>query len=128
MEMQQALMILKESSGKRQIKKSKVNYTNWSKIYIIRYNTGKLPEDYIKNLFVTIQKKTTAKNREEFRSISLLSHTSKILIRLIFQRIETKIEQTLSEDQFGFKKNDSTSWFCSVLLSLMIVLEKQYYH
>jgi len=34
----------------------------------------------------------------------LLSHASKILTKIIFKRIEGKIEQSLTEDQFWVQK------------------------
>ncbi|VVC40988.1 Hypothetical protein CINCED_3A024301 [Cinara cedri] len=62
------------------------------------YATGEMPEDYIKSIIILIPKKAAAKKCEEFRTISLLSHASKILIKITFQRIESKIEQSLTED------------------------------
>jgi len=62
------------------------------------YATGEMPKDYIKSIIIPIPKKAATKKCEEFRTISLLSHASNILTNIIFQRIESKIEQTLTED------------------------------
>lgn len=55
------------------------------------YVTGEMPEDYVKSIVIPIPKKAAAKKCEEFRTISLLSHALKILTKIIFQRIESKI-------------------------------------
>ena len=51
----------------------------------------------------------------ECRTISLLSHASKIIIKALQQRIEAKVStiHTLGEDQFGEmrKKHKRSSWF-----------------
>jgi hypothetical protein len=86
------------------------------------YATGEMPEDYIKSIIIPIPKKAAAKKCEEFRTISLLSHASKILTKIIFQRIESKIEQSLTEDQFGFRKNRGTR---EAILALRIIIQKR---
>ena len=42
------------------------------------------------------------------QTLSILTHTSKILTKIIFGRIEKKIDENLAEDQFGFQKNRGT--------------------
>jgi|UniRef100_A0A2S2PW43 hypothetical protein len=67
------------------------------------YATGEIPKDFIKSINIPIPKKAAENKCEEFRTISLLSHASKILTKIIFQHIESKIKQSLTEDQFGFR-------------------------
>jgi len=86
------------------------------------YVTGEMPEDYIKSIIIPIPKKAPAKKCEKFRTISLLSHASKILTKIIFQRIESKIEQSLTDDQFGFRKNRGTR---EAILALRIIIQKR---
>ena len=47
------------------------------------YNTGKIPTDFLQNIFVPIPKKPKAQDCSDFRTISLISHASKILLHLI---------------------------------------------
>jgi len=54
--------------------------------------------------------------------LALLSHASKILTKIIFQRIESKIEQSLTDDQFGFRKNRETR---ETILALKIIIRKR---
>jgi Reverse transcriptase (RNA-dependent DNA polymerase). len=44
----------------------------------------------------------------DHRTISLISHTGKIVARILSQRMESKIEEVIEEDQFGFRKGKGT--------------------
>jgi len=52
----------------------------------------------------------------------LLSHASKILTNIIFKRIEGKIGQSLTEYQFGFRRNMGTR---EAILALRIIIQKR---
>lgn len=45
---------------------------------------------------------------EEHRTISLLAHASKVILRLLTIRMESKAEAFLSNDQFSFRKGVGT--------------------
>ena len=68
----------------------------------------KWPEDFLDVTMVAIKKKPQAKKCGEFRTISLISHTAKIIARIINRRLEQKIEENLGEEQFGFRKGKGT--------------------
>ena len=87
------------------------------------YETGEMPRDFKRSAIVTIPKKAGADKCELYRTISLLSHASKILTRIIYRRIERKIEGELADDQFGFRKNRGTR---EAILALRLVLEERY--
>ena len=40
--------------------------------------------------------------------ISLITHTAKIIAKILKRRIERKIEDMLGEDQFGFRRGKGT--------------------
>lgn len=42
---------------------------------------------------------------EEYRTISLISHASKVLTKIVHRKIDNRIEENLTEDQFGFRGN-----------------------
>ena len=50
------------------------------------------------------QKNNNAKKYKEFRAISLISHTAKIILRILNLRLRSKME----EEPFGFKKVKGT--------------------
>jgi len=72
------------------------------------YNTGNIPDDFLKTVFITVPKVNHAQECADFRTISLISHASKILLYLIKQRITPIIEQHLSDSQMGFRKGRGT--------------------
>ncbi|KAL4107862.1 hypothetical protein QTP88_018144 [Uroleucon formosanum] len=61
-------------------------------------------------------------NEFEYRTPSLMIHSAKILVKIIGNRIEHKIERQLSNDQFGFRRNKGTR---EAILSLRTLVEKQ---
>ncbi len=86
------------------------------------YEEGEVPIDFQKSKLVMIPKKAKASKCEDYRTISLLSHASKILTRIIHKRIQSKVEENIGEDQFGFRKGKGTR---EAILSLRIILEKR---
>ena len=74
-----------------------------AKLGNIIYNTGYLPTELEKSIFITIPKKAKAKDCIEFRTISLMSHVTKLLLKIIQQRIASKIDQEYSNLQSGFR-------------------------
>ena len=72
------------------------------------YSTGHLSEDFLVNEFIPIPKKSGTIECKEHRTISLISHTCKILLHIIRNRLNAKIEENLSEEQNGFRSNRGT--------------------
>ena len=72
------------------------------------YKTGEIPQDFKKSIFIPIQKVKKAENCTQFRTISLITHTSKILLQVIKRRITPLIERKLSENQLGFRRGRGT--------------------
>ena len=48
------------------------------------------------------------KKCSDHRRISLISHTGKIVVRILSKRLESKIKEVIEEDQFGFRKSKGT--------------------
>uniref|UniRef100_A0A8D9A4P5 Craniofacial development protein 2 n=1 Tax=Cacopsylla melanoneura TaxID=428564 RepID=A0A8D9A4P5_9HEMI len=85
------------------------------------YQTGHIPDDFLQSTFITLPKVNKAKHCSDFRTISLISHTSKILLQLIKQRINDIIENNLSDTQMGFRQGKG----CRDAITLMrLLLEK----
>lgn len=68
------------------------------------YEKGWLPKDFEKSIIITIPKRQGTASCSEHRTLSLLSHPSEILTKIICRRISDKIESELEELQFGFRK------------------------
>ena len=86
------------------------------------YKTGSLPNDFKMSKIVTLPKKANSEKCEDFRTISLLSHASKILTKVINRRIEHVSENYLAEDQFGFRRNKGTR---DAILALRLITAKR---
>lgn len=72
------------------------------------YKKGILPNDFKISTFIPLPKKVNAKKCEQHRTISLMSHTLKILLAIINRRIEARLDAHLNETQFGFVSNRGT--------------------
>jgi hypothetical protein len=66
------------------------------------------PEIWTKSVIVTIPKKGDLQQCENYRTISLIVHASKILLEIIRRRLKPHIESHLSEEQAGFRPGRST--------------------
>ena len=72
------------------------------------YNTGNIPGDLLKSIFMAIPKKPKANECELHRTISLMSHTTKILLRILMKRARTQIKPEISDSQYGFVQGKGT--------------------
>ena len=79
-----------------------------TKLCNIIYNSGRLPTEMMHSIFITIPKKPKAQNCTDFRTISLMSHITKLLLKIIQQRIIGKIEGEISSYQSGFRQGTGT--------------------
>jgi len=57
---------------------------------------------------IALKKKTKATKCSDYRTISLIAHTARIIAKICRRKIEKKIEDVLGEDQFGFRRGKGT--------------------
>ena len=57
---------------------------------------------------IALKKKTQATKCSDHRTVSLITHTAKIIVRIHRRMIERKIEDVLGKDQFGFRRGKGT--------------------
>ena len=74
----------------------------------IIYNSGMIPTEMKHSVFVTLPKKPKAANCTVFRTIGLMSHVTKLLLKIIQQRISNKIDKEVSRLQSGFRPGRDT--------------------
>src|SRR6476661_4071843 len=72
------------------------------------YVTGEWPEDFVKSSIVTLEKKPNATECSDHRTIALISHASKIVLKIILRRLENKANYFIGKTQFGFRKGRGT--------------------
>ena len=66
------------------------------------YNSGYIPMEIRKSIFLPIPEKPKAQNCTDFRTISLMSHVTKLLLKIIQIRIKDRIDKEISKLQSGF--------------------------
>src|SRR5437867_4301183 len=68
------------------------------------FRSGYIPEDFRNSIFVPFQKVSRAQECNDFRTIALISHASKVLLHLIKKRITPIIERQRGDSQMGLRK------------------------
>lgn len=86
------------------------------------FNRGNLPLDFTKCNIIPITKKVTANKCDQYCTISLLTHVSKILTIIMSNRMENKIKVILSKNQFRYRKNMGTR---EAILVLRTIIKKK---
>ena len=74
---------------------------------------------------MTVPKKGNLRQCQNYRTISLISHTSKILLRVILNRLKKEAEEHLAEEQAGFRAGRST---VEQIFNCRILMEKHLQH
>ena len=74
----------------------------------IIYNRGMIPTEMKHSVFITLPKNPKTMICTEFRTISLMSHVTKLLIKLMQQRMVNKIDKEVSRLQSGFRPGTGT--------------------
>ena len=63
------------------------------------WETGEWPEEWTFSMFIPLTKKGDLKQCDNYRTIALVSHASKILLRIILERIRVKTETEIADDR-----------------------------
>jgi len=72
------------------------------------YDDGKFPEDLSKSIFIALPKKPGAVDCDKHRTISLMSHVTKIILRILLMRARSRITPEIGIEQFGFVADSGT--------------------
>ncbi|GFS26516.1 LINE-1 retrotransposable element ORF2 protein [Elysia marginata] len=73
------------------------------------YDTGEIPTDISRPVFIALSKKPGATECKLHRTISLTSHVTKILLRVVMMRIRSKIKPEIADEQYGFVEGKGTT-------------------
>ena len=83
------------------------------------YTTGQIPDDLKKSIFIALPKKPGAIDCVLHRTISLTSHLTKLLLRIVMGRVRNKAKREISEEQCGFVQGKGTANGIFLLRNLM---------
>ena len=72
------------------------------------WKTQKWPQDWKKSIITPIPKNGNAKYCSNYQTIALISHTSKIMLKIIQRRLEPFLGRVMPVTQAGFRKGRGT--------------------
>ena len=72
------------------------------------YIQGGFPSELNKSIFITLPKVNRATKCEKHRTISLMSHITKLVLRIVINRIRGRTLQEVSPEQCGFVPDKGT--------------------
>ena len=68
------------------------------------WKTPHWPQDWKKSVFIPLPKKGNAKECSNYCTITLISHTSKLILKILQARLQQYVNCELPDVQVGFKK------------------------
>ena len=77
-------------------------------IYQQIWKTQQWPQDWKRSVFIPIPKKCNAKECSNYRTIALISHASKVMLKILQARLQQQVNNELSDVQTGFRKARGT--------------------
>ncbi|XP_063611050.1 uncharacterized protein LOC134784809 [Penaeus indicus] len=83
------------------------------------YDDGVFPDELSKSIFIALPKKPGAVECELHRTISLMSHVTKIILRVLLLRVRNRISPEIGKMQFGFVKDAGTRYAVFALTNLL---------
>ena len=82
----------------------KVPYSIFQQIW----KTQQWPQDWKRSVFIPIPKKGYAKECSNYRTIALISHVSKVMLKILQDRLQQYVNCELPVVQAGFRKGGGT--------------------
>ena len=72
------------------------------------WKTHQWPQDWERSVFIRIPKKGNAKECSNYCTIVLISHASKVMLKILQVRLQQYMNQELPDVQAGFRKGRGT--------------------
>ena len=89
------------------------------------WQTGVWPTPWTQSLIITLPKKGNLQHCQNYRTISLISHPSKVLLKILLNRLKPQAEKIIAEEQAGFRAGRSTT---EQIFNLRVLCEKYLQH
>ena len=68
------------------------------------WKTQHWPQDWIRSVFIPIPKKGNAKECSNYCTIAFISHSSKVMLKILQARLQQYVNRELPDVQAGFRK------------------------
>ena len=78
-------------------------------IYHKIWQTGEWPTPWTQSLVTILPKKGNLQQCQNYRTISLISHPSKVMLKIILNRLKPQAEKIIAKEQAGFRAGRSTT-------------------
>ena len=72
------------------------------------WKTQQWPQDWKRSVFMPIPKKSNAKGCSDYHAIALISHASKLMLKILQARFQQYMNCELPDGQAGFRKGRGT--------------------
>ena len=72
------------------------------------WKTQQWPQSWKRSVFIPIPKKVNDKECSNYHTIALISHTSKVMLKILQARLQQYVNRELPDVQTGFRKGRGT--------------------
>ena len=72
------------------------------------WKTQQWPQDWKRSVFIPIPKKGNAKECSNYHTIAIISHASKVMLKILQARLKQYVNRELPDVQAGFRKGRGT--------------------
>ena len=72
------------------------------------WKTQQWPQDWKRSVFIPIPKRGNAKECSNYRTIALISHARKVMLKILQARLQQYVNRELPDVQAGFRKGRGT--------------------
>ena len=77
-------------------------------IYQQIWKTQQWPQNWKRSVFIPIPKKGSAKEGSNYCTVALISHASKVMLKILQARLQQYVNRELPDVQAGFRKGRGT--------------------
>ena len=86
------------------------------------WKTQQCPQDWKRSIFIPIPKKGNARECANYHTMALISHTSKVMLKILQARLQQYVNCELPDVQAGFRKGRGTR---DQIANIRWIMEKQ---
>ena len=72
------------------------------------WKTQRWPQDWKRSIFIPIPKKDNSKECSNYHTITLISHASKVMLKILQARLQQYVNREHPDVQAGFRKGKGT--------------------
>ena len=91
-----------------QTRRSLLTSSSLAKYYGLYWETQQWPQVWKRSVFIPLSKKSNAKECTNYHTIALISHASKVMLKILHARLQQYVNWKLQDVQAGFRKGRRT--------------------